>query len=101
MANIAEGFERGGDKVFRNFLSIAKGSAAEVRSHLYVALDAGYIDQATFDRLYALAQDASHLIGGFMQVPGAATGVSPEGTLGSATDGPLRTEDWGLKCTKD
>src|SRR5262245_22449078 len=67
MSNIAEGFERGGDKAFRNYLSIAKGSAAEVRSHLYVALDAGYIDQATFDRLYALAQDASHLIGGFMK----------------------------------
>jgi four helix bundle protein len=67
MANIAEGFERGGDKVFRNYLSIAKGSAAEVRSHLYVALDAGYIDQETFDRLYALAQDASHLIGGFVK----------------------------------
>ena len=67
MANIAEGFERGGDKVFKNFLSIAKGSSAEVRSHLYVALDAGYIDQQTFDRLYALAQDASHLIGGFMK----------------------------------
>lgn len=67
MSNIAEGFERGGDKAFRNFLSIAKGSAAEVRSHLYVALDVGYIDQMTFDRLYALAQDASHLIGGFMK----------------------------------
>ena len=67
MSNIAEGFERGGDKVFRNYLSIAKGSAAEVRSHLYVALDAGYIDQATFDRLHGLAQDASHLIGGFMK----------------------------------
>lgn len=67
MANIAEGFERGGDRAFRNFLSIAKGSSAEVRSHLYVALDAGYINQETFDRLYALAQDASHLIGGFMK----------------------------------
>ena len=93
MSNIAEGFERGGDKVFRNFLSIAKGSAAEVRSHLYVALDAGYINQETFDRLYALAQDASHLIGGFMkyleQRPGGASTDSTSNDAG--TEG--RTED--------
>jgi four helix bundle protein len=79
MSNIAEGFERGGDKSFRNFLSVAKGSAAEVRSHLYVALDVGYIDQTTFDRLYALAQDASFLIGGFMKY----LDQKPDGTGGS------------------
>ena len=51
MANIAEGYERGGRKEFVQFLSIAKGSAAEARSHLYVALDQGYIEDETFDKL--------------------------------------------------
>jgi four helix bundle protein len=39
MSNIAEGFERCSDKEFNRFLYIAKGSAGEVRSHLFVALD--------------------------------------------------------------
>jgi four helix bundle protein len=51
MSNIAEGFERGGDKEFFQFASCAKGSSGEVRAQLYVALDAGYIDQPTFNRL--------------------------------------------------
>lgn len=52
MSNIAEGFERGGDVEFRRFLPIAKRSAGEVQAQLYVALDAGLIDQAQFDSLY-------------------------------------------------
>ena len=43
MSNIAEGFERGSKKEFMQYLNIAKGSNGEVRSHLYVALDQGYI----------------------------------------------------------
>jgi four helix bundle protein len=49
MANIAEGHERSGTGEFVQFLSMAKGSAGEVESHLYVALDLGYLDKSTFE----------------------------------------------------
>ncbi len=49
MANIAEGYERRSDREFLRFLDIAKGSCGEVRSHLYIALDAGYLSQEQFE----------------------------------------------------
>ena len=67
MSNIAEGFDRGGNKELIQFLAIAKGSAGEVRSQLYVALDAGHIDQAVFDRLSEMAAETSRVISGFMK----------------------------------
>jgi four helix bundle protein len=52
MANIAEGFSRNSNKEFIRFLFIAKSSAAEVQSHLYVALDIGSLSKDRFDLLY-------------------------------------------------
>jgi four helix bundle protein len=67
MANIAEGYERSGTGEFLQFLAIAKGSAAEVRSHLYVALDQGYLDRKTFDNLCAEAQSTARMISKLME----------------------------------
>ena len=62
MANIAEGFERGRRAEFHQFLSVAKGSCAEVRSFLYVALDAGFLDQESFELLLNLALSVSRIV---------------------------------------
>jgi four helix bundle protein len=64
MSNIAEGFERGKATEFHQFLCIAKGSCAEVRSQLYAALDAEHLPQAKFDELMALATETGRVIGG-------------------------------------
>ena len=64
MSNIAEGFERGSRAEFHQFLVIAKASAAEVRSQLYIALDASHLDQPSFDSLMIQATEVSKIIGG-------------------------------------
>jgi four helix bundle protein len=61
MANIAEGLGRRSDKDFANFLNMAHGSAAEVQSHLYIALDLNYIGQASFTELYNLLDEVSRM----------------------------------------
>ena len=61
MANIAEGFGRRSDKEFANFLNMAHGSATEVQSHLYVALDLSYISEPTFSELNGLLDEISRM----------------------------------------
>jgi four helix bundle protein len=66
VSSIAEGFERGGDREFRQFLVLAKGSCGEVRAQLYIALDQGYLDQDKFDHLSGLAIQIGRMLGGLM-----------------------------------
>ncbi len=67
LSNIAEGFERGGDKEFLQFLSIAKGSCGEVRAQFYVALDQGYLSTKIFYQLSVTAREISQLLSGLMR----------------------------------
>ncbi len=67
MNNIAEGFERRGDKELKHFLFIAKGSAGECRSMLYIALELKYLSRADFDKLYNLSIGISKLLSGFIK----------------------------------
>jgi len=64
MSNIAEGFDRGGRPEFHQFVVIAKGSCAEVRSQLYVAHDIGYISKEEFNRLNDMTLELSRILGG-------------------------------------
>lgn len=66
-SNIAEGFERGGNKEFIRFLSIAKGSAGEVLTQLHIAFDLGHLTENEFERLQDQTVRIGRMLGGFVQ----------------------------------
>ena len=66
MHNIAEGFESGSDPEFVRFLKMARRSAGEVQSQLYLALDVDYITEDERQKAHALAVEVKRLINGMM-----------------------------------
>lgn len=66
LSNIAEGAERSSDKEFARFLSMAKGSCAELRAQIVVAHDVAYIEQSEYSDLRSKAEEVSRLVGGLL-----------------------------------
>jgi four helix bundle protein len=100
MSNIAEGFARKTDKEFAHFLDIARGSAIEAQSLLYVALDVQYINRGEFARLSRLADETASLIGGLTSYlrAGKRRSEPADRTLdrqGGVLDSAARTADRG------
>jgi four helix bundle protein len=67
MSNVAEGFGRGGNSEFIQFLFVAKGSLSEVKSQLYVGLDLDYIANSEFKKAYEMTEEISRLINSFIK----------------------------------
>ena len=66
-SNIAEGFERNSDKEFVYFLYVAKASAGEIRSQLYLAFDLNYLGHEGFEDLREKVIEISKMIGGLIK----------------------------------
>ena len=89
MANIAEGFGRGGNKELIQFLFIAKGSLSETQSHLYVARDLEYVDEKKFQAAYDKAEETAKLINAFIR---SVEQVSKKGLTVTQSEQKRRTE---------
>jgi four helix bundle protein len=85
MSNVAEGFERDGLAEFHRFLTIAKASCGEVRSLLYVALDAELVNTDTFDRMMAQSEEVARVVGGLR--------ASVDRSIKSRGNGSIREDD--------
>lgn len=66
VSNIAEGFERNGNKEFIQFLSFAKGSAGELRAQLHIAFEIGYLNEKAFSELQSEVTSISKMLSGFI-----------------------------------
>jgi four helix bundle protein len=95
LSNIAEGFERGGDNEFLQFLSVAKASCGEERAQLYIALDQEYISLPQFDSLSKATNEVSQLIAGLMKC--CATRLCAEAN----TANPQTLDFWTLDFGHD
>ncbi len=73
VSNIAEGFERGGNKEFMQFLSLSRGSCGELATQLYLAADQQYITAAEFHLLYAQASEVNRMLSGLINYLQKAT----------------------------
>ena len=67
MSNIAEGFESQTQAMFIKYLGVAKASAGELRSQLYIALDLGYISPEDLKNTRTLVEKVSRQIYGFVK----------------------------------
>ena len=76
MSNIAEGFGRESNKEFIRFLTISRGSNAEVQSDLFIALDLNYIKQEEFQSTYSMAEKLGKQINGLIKYLRANTKIN-------------------------
>jgi len=67
MSNIAEGFDRGGNREFIQFLTIARGSVSEVKSLCYAALDLGYLNREIVNNIFEKCGKLTNLLNGFIR----------------------------------
>jgi four helix bundle protein len=85
--NIAEGFAREGSVEFNRFLIIARGSAVELKTQMYIALDLGYIDKAAFDAVYESTDKVCRMIAGLVQYLRSVIGRRQQTTKNQQSSG--------------